>query len=56
MADNIYLDFSKKKYFLDVCFSSKFTNIIASVPTGVNQLINTFENSFDLFFNNLYIL
>ena len=38
VADNIYLDFLKI-YFLDVCFFSKFANIIASVRTGqLNQL------------------
>ena len=38
VADNIYLDFLKIYVFLDVCFSSKFANIIASVRTGLNQL------------------
>ena len=38
VADNIYLDFLKIYIFLDVCFSGKFANIIASVRTGLNQL------------------
>ena len=45
VAGNIYLDFLKYIYiyiyiyiYLDVCFSSKFANIIASVRTGLNQL------------------
>ena len=38
VGDNIYLDFLKICLFLDVCFSSKFANIIASVRTGLNQL------------------
>ena len=36
VADNIYLDFLKNIYVLDVCFSSKFPNNIASVRTGLN--------------------
>ena len=38
VGDTIYLDFLKICLFLDVCFSSKFANIIASVRTGLNQL------------------
>ena len=48
MADNIYLDFLNIYVyiyiyiyiyiFLDVCFSSKFANVIASVRKGLNQL------------------
>ena len=39
VADNIYLNVLKIYiYFLDICFSSKFANIIASVRTGLNQL------------------
>ena len=38
VADNIYLDFLNLYIFLDVCFSSKFANIITSVRTGLNQL------------------
>ena len=51
VADNIYLDFLNIYiFFLDVCFSSKFANIIASVRTGLNQLrYNALENSFGLF-------
>ena len=63
VADNIYLDFLKIYMFLDVCFSSKFANIIASVRTGLNQrtrlvcsaiIYISFEKVRDIFLQDFY--
>ena len=48
VADDIYLDFQKNIYFLDVCFSSKFANCKCTHGTK-SATLNALENSFGLF-------
>ena len=55
LAHKIYLDLSKNIYFLDVCFSSKLANCKCTHGTKSAKL-NALENSFGLYWDNLYIL